>query len=518
MKRIQGALVPPCIFFHSHLLPFFHFLLTFAPKKSIIKWPICVFFDEPFYRAERRYITVSAATRSRDLNMTEGPVLGKMIRFTLPVMASGVLQLLFNAADVAVVGKYASPTAMAAVGSCGALINLIVQLFIGLAVGAGVIAAQDLGAKRYDDVTKLISTSLTSSLIGGVAVMIFGICLAEPLLVLMNTPEDVLAEAVPYMRAYFCGMPGCLVYNYLAAILRSSGNTKWPLGFLTVAGVVNVGLNLIMVLGFGMGAIGVGIATAASQYVAAGLTVLYMLCSKDCCRITGFAVSGKKLLRMVTIGLPAGLQGCMFSLSNVIIQSAINAYPTITIAGNTAAGNLEGFAYTAMNAVYQASLTFIGQNVGAGKYERIKKIAFQCVAMVFVVGMIIGLILVTCGQWLLLIYASGENSALLVEAGMVRLRVIAAAYFLCGLMEVGCGILRGMGKAIQPMIVSLLGSCVFRIVWVWTVCPLFPGQIMSLYISYPISWLVTGGVHYLFCLYFYRKLTRKGKSPATQAA
>ena len=444
--------------------------------------------------------------------MTEGPILGKMIRFTLPVIASGILQLLFNAADVAVVGQFAGEAAMAAVGSCGSLINLIVNLFIGLSVGAGVIAAQDLGAKRYDDVTKLVSTSLTASLIGGVVVMIFGIVMAEPMLILMDTPDDVLAEAVPYMRAYFCGMPGCLVYNYLAAILRSSGDTKRPLYFLSAAGIVNVGLNLLMVLGLGLGAIGVGIATAVSQYVAAGLTVFYMLRSKGCCHITGLGVSRSKLVRMITIGLPAGLQGCMFSLSNVIIQSAINAYPTVTIAGNTAAGNLEGFAYTAMNAVYQGALTFIGQNVGAGKYERIKKIGFQCAAMVFVIGLFIGASLALFGDKLLLIYASGENRDLIVQAGMDRLEVIAATYFLCGLMEVGCGVLRGMGKAIQPMIVSLLGSCVFRIVWVLTVCPLFPGEIMALYISYPISWLVTGGVHYIFCIYFYRRLMKRAKS------
>ncbi len=452
---------------------------------------------------------MSSVTRSQTINMTEGPVLGKMIRFTIPVLASGVLQLLFNAADVAVVGQFAGEAAMAAVGSCGALINLIINLFIGLSVGAGVIAAQDLGAKRYNDVTKLISTSLSASLIGGVAVMIFGIFMAEPLLRLMDTPDDVLAEAVPYMRAYFCGMPGCLVYNYMAAILRSSGDTKRPLYFLSAAGVVNVILNLVMVLCFGLGAIGVGIATAASQYVAAGLTVIYMLKSHGYCRITGFAVHGKKLLRMVTIGLPAGLQGCMFSLSNVIIQSAVNAYPTVTIAGNTAAGNLEGFVYTAMNSVYHTALTFIGQNVGAGKYERIKKIAAQCAGMVFVIGFVLGTSLVLFGDKLLLIYASGENRDLIVQAGVNRLSVIAAGYFLCGLMDVGCGILRGMGKAMQPMIVSLLGSCVFRIIWVFTVCPLFPGQIMALYISYPISWIATGGVHYLFCFYFYRKLMRK---------
>ena len=451
------------------------------------------------------------------MNMTEGPVLGKMIRFTIPVMASGVLQLLFNAADVAVVGQFAGDAAMAAVGSCGALINLIVNLFIGLSVGAGVIAAQELGARRYEEVDKLISTALTASIIGGFAVMIFGIVMARPLLLLMDTPEDVLAEAVPYMRAYFCGMPGCLVYNYMAAILRSSGDTKRPLFFLTAAGVVNVILNLVMVLGFGMGAIGVGIATAASQYVAAGATLIYMSKTKTSLRLAGFKVYGRKLLRMITIGLPAGMQGCMFSLSNVIIQSAVNAYPTVTIAGNTAAGNLEGFVYTAMNSVYHTALTFIGQNMGAGKFERIKKISFQCAGMVLVIGLALSGLLVFFGDKLLLIYASGENRDLIVQAGMNRLSIIAATYFLCGLMDVGCGILRGMGKAVQPMIVSLLGSCVFRIIWVFTVCPLFPGQIMALYISYPISWIVTGGVHYIFCVYFYRKLMKHKKQAELSA-
>ncbi len=455
---------------------------------------------------------MAALSNSKNMNMIEGPVLGKIILFTLPVMASGILQLLFNAADVAVVGKFVGEAAMAAVGGCGALINLIINLFIGLSVGAGVIAAQDLGARRYDDVKKLISTSMTASIIGGIVVGIFGFMMAEPLLRLMDTPDDVLAEAVPYMRAYFCGMPGCLVYNYLAAILRSGGDTKRPLYFLTAAGVVNVLLNLLMVLGFGMGAVGVGIATAASQYVAAGLTVIYMLRADDHFKITGFRVSGQKLWRMVTIGLPAGLQGCMFSLSNVIIQSTINSYATPIIAGNTAAGNLEGFVYTAMNSVYQAALTFIGQNIGAGKYERIKKISLQCATIVTVIGVVLGGALVLFGDKLLLIYASGENRDAIIEAGVRRLSVIAAMYFLCGLMDVGCGILRGMGRAVQPMIVALLGSCVFRIVWVATVCPLYPDNIMALYISYPISWILTAGVHYLFCFYFYRQLMKRKRA------
>ena len=458
----------------------------------------------------------TAALGKRDMDMTEGPLLGKMIVFTLPVMASGLLQLIFNAADVMMVGKFAGDAAMAAVGCCGALINLIINLFIGLAVGAGVMAAQDIGAKRYDGVKRLVSTALTASIIGGIFVGILGFVLAKPLLILMDTPDDVLAEAVPYMRAYFCGIPGCLIYNYMAAILRSTGDTKRPLYFLTAAGVANIFMNLLMVCVFHMGAVGVGIATAVAQYVSAALILIYMSRMKGYCRITGFAVDGSKLLRMITIGLPAGLQGCMFSLSNVLIQSNINTYSTPVIAGNTAAGNLEGFVYTSMNSVYQTALTFIGQNVGAGKYERIKKISFLCIGMVSVIGIVFGGGLALFGDKLLLLYASGENTDAVIAAGVNRLSIISASYVLCGLMDVGCGILRGMGKAIQPMIVSLLGSCAFRILWVNTVCQWFPGQILILYISYPISWIITGGVHYLFCFYFYRHLMRKSKMAELQ--
>lgn len=458
----------------------------------------------------------TVALGKRDMNMTEGPLLGKMIIFTLPVMASGLLQLMFNAADVMVVGKFASSEAMSAVGCCGALINLIINLFIGLAVGAGVMAAQDIGAKRYEGVRRLVSTALTASIVGGILVGILGFVLAEPLLILMDTNDDVLPEAVPYMKAYFCGIPGCLIYNYMAAILRSTGDTKRPLYFLSVAGITNVGLNLLMVCVFHMGAVGVGIATAVSQYISAGLIVIYMSRMDGYCRITGFAVDAKKLLRMITIGLPAGLQGCMFSFSNVLIQSNINTYPNAVIAGNTAAGNLEGFVYTAMNSIYQTALTFIGQNVGAGKYQRIKKISLLCVAMVSIIGLTLGIGLSVFGDKLLLLYASGEEMDAVIAAGVTRLSIISTTYVLCGLMDVGCGILRGMGKAIQPMIVSLLGSCVFRIVWVKTVCEWFPGQIMILYISYPISWILTAGVHYLFCFYFYRRLTAKSRMTKLQ--
>lgn len=453
----------------------------------------------------------------KQIDMTEGPILGRMILFTLPVLATGVLQLLFNASDLAVVGQFGgadSQIEVGAVGSCGALINLIVNLFMGLAVGAGVIAAQDIGAKRYEAVHKLADTALTVSLIGGVAVGVFGFFATEPLLRLMGTTKEILPSAVPYMKAYFTGMPGCLLYNYLAAIQRSGDDTKHPLLFLAISGVANVGLNILMVAGFKLGALGVGIATSASQYIAAAAILIFMLREEGCCRVTGFALDGERLKKMVLIGLPAGLQGTLFSLSNVIIQSSINTYGTYVVAGNAAGSNLDGFLYIAMNSVYTAALTFVGQNVGAGKYARIKKISFLCVGLVTFIGVSLGVVLVVFGEKLLLIFATGENKDAVVKAGMNRLLVMGTTYFLCGLMDVGCGIMRGMGKTILPMIVSLVGSCLFRIVWIATVCPLFPGNILALYISYPISWFITAAVHYGCCIHNYRALMRRGAVPA----
>ena len=372
----------------------------------------------------------------KQIDMTEGPILGRMILFTLPVLATGVLQLLFNASDLAVVGQFGgadSQIEVGAVGSCGALINLIVNLFMGLAVGAGVIAAQDIGAKRYEAVHKLADTALTVSLIGGVAVGVFGFFATEPLLRLMGTTKEILPSAVPYMKAYFTGMPGCLLYNYLAAIQRSGGDTKHPLLFLAISGVANVGLNILMVAGFKLGALGVGIATSASQYIAAAAILIFMLREEGCCRVTGFALDGERLKKMVLIGLPAGLQGTLFSLSNVIIQSSINAYGTYVVAGNAAGSNLDGFLYIAINSVYTAALTFVGQNVGAGKYARIKKISFLCVGLVTFIGVSLGVVLVVFGEKLLLIFATGENKDAVVKAGMNRLLVMGTTYFLCGL-------------------------------------------------------------------------------------
>lgn len=447
-------------------------------------------------------------------DFTSGPLLRQILLFTLPLIATSVLQLLFNTADTVVVGRWGGDTpeacenALAAVGSCGALINLLVNLFFGLSVGAGVAVAHDFGAGKYDEVKKTVHTSVLTALCGGFVAMLIGLFAARPLLTLMGTESGVLDQAVPYMIAYFCGMPANMLYNYCAAVLRSTGDSKRPLFYLTTAGIANVLLNLVMVLVFRMGALGVGIATAASQWISAALVLIYMLRTDDVCHVSPreLRFHGDKLRKMLYIGLPAGIQGCLFSLSNVIIQSSINSFGRIVVAGNTAAANLEGYIYVCQNALYTAALTFVGQNLGAGKIDRLKKSGLLCLAVVCLVGITLGALMVAFGHPLLSLYAPGNNEV--IAAGMIRLRMICLTYFLCGAMEIGCGILRGIGKAILPMVVSLLGSCAFRIVWIMTVFTQVR-TLECLFISYPISWLATGAVHFLFVFFALRKLKKE---------
>ena len=450
---------------------------------------------------------------------TQGPMLGKIILFMLPVMFTGIIQLLYNAADIVVVGNFAenADAAVAAVGACGALINLIVNLFMGLAVGAGVLVAQKIGAGDHEGVGKVVHTAILTSVFTGIIVGVFGFCMAKPLLVLMGTKEEVLVEAVPYMKAYFCGIPASMVYNYAASVLRSKGDSKNPLIFLTLSGVANVFLNLIFVYVFHMGAIGVGIATAVSQYIAMFMVLAHMVKLDDSCKLDfkKLAIDKDSLKRMLRIGLPAGLQGTFFSLSNTLIQSTVNTYPVHVQAGNTTAGNIEGFIYISMNSCYHAALTFIGQNTGAKKYDRVLRAALICFAIVIVIGLGMGVLVgypgFGIGRSLLGIYRPGQ--ALVHDAGVRRLQIIAFTYFLCGIMDVGSGVMRGMGKSFLPMMVSLIGSCAFRILWIEFICPIDPTNIQLLYISYPISWILTAGVHLICCavtwIHRVRKLKRE---------
>ncbi len=432
--------------------------------------------------------------------MTEGPLLKKLLLYTLPIMATGLLQLLFNAADLIVVGRYSSSLSLAAVGSTGALINLIVTLFIGLSAGTSVAVAQRVGAGDDEGLTRTVHTSIATALAGGLIVFFIGFFGSRTFLSWMGTPDTVIDLAVLYMKIYFIGIPANLLYNFAGAVLRASGDTKWPLIILTAAGVLNVGLNLLFVIGLGMSVDGVALATVISQ-AASALAVMILLCTTRRnirFRFSRLRFHGPELAEILRIGIPAGIQGAMFSISNVIIQKSVNSFGDDFMSGNSAAGNIEGFVYVAMNAFHQTSLTFTGQNVGARKPERINRVLLLCEGYVFVFGFGLGMLAYLLREPLLGIYLPDAPQS--VQDGMQRMRVIATTYFTCGAMDVMNGSLRGMGSSFFPMLITVVTVCGMRIVWIYTVFAQV-GTPFSLYVSYPISWilcLATQVVYYIF--------------------
>lgn len=452
-------------------------------------------------------------TKENNNDLTSGPLTIKIIKFIIPLMLTGILQLLYNAADSIVVGHYDGSSALAAVSSVGALINLLVNAFMGLSVGAAVVVAQDYGAKDYEGVSKTVHTSYLISIIGGIVVGAIGLIFSRQFLIWMESPEDVLPLSTEYLMIYFIGTPANMAYNFGASILRSVGDTKRPLYFLTISGLVNVILNLVLVIIFHMGVAGVAYATIISQILSAAMVIVYMMKSKDCVRFVPkkMRIHGDKLKKMLYIGLPAGFQGTVFSLSNVVIQSAVNSFGSLVMAGNGAASSLEGFTYTAMNSVYQASLTFVGQNVGAKKYDRINKVQGVCLVLVTIIGLVFGVTTYCLGEPLLSIYLPNDPEA--IPYGIIRMSYIALPYFLCGMMEVMVGGQRGMGMSFIPMINALLGSCVLRIVWISTVFAADP-TLFTLYISYPISWIVTTLAHTVFYFVKLHSLKKKARLEA----
>lgn len=431
--------------------------------------------------------------RTYEMDMCSGPILSKILAFALPLMLSGILQLLFNAADIVVVGRFAGSEALAAVGSTSSLINLIINMFIGLSIGANVVAARSYGARDAEAVSETVHTAVFSALVGGVILIFAGILLARPMLTLMGTPDDVIDQSALYMQIYFIGMPAFMLYNFGAAILRAIGDTKRPLYFLTLAGVVNVVFNLIFVIVFKMGVAGVALATIISQIISAALITLCLIKTEGPCHldIKQLKFHKKSLMEMLRIGLPAGLQGTIFNISNVLIQSSVNSFGSLVMAGNTAASNIEGFVYTAMNAVYQTSLSFTSQNMGAKEFKRVDKVLMQCLVVVAVVGIVLGNGAYLFGSQLLGIYSSSPE---VIQYGLVRLSLVSATYFLCGLMDVLVGSIRGLGYSIMPMLVSLTGACLFRLIWIFTVFQV-ERTLFCLYISYPISWILTASIH-----------------------
>ncbi len=444
----------------------------------------------------------------RQVEMCSGPLIPNLIRFSIPVMLSSILQLFFNAADVIVVGRYAGPTALAAVGSTGSLINLIINLFMGLSVGTSVAVAQYYGANDQQNVSRCVHTAMLTSVLSGIFLAIFGLLFAHNFLALMDTPYDVIDQATLYLRIYFSGMPAMMVYNFGSAIMRSTGDTQRPLIFLAIAGVINVILNLIFVIVFDMGVAGVGWATVISQVVSAALVVLGLMRSSDCCKLVlrKLHIYKDMLLRITRIGLPAGIQGSFFSISNVLIQSSINSFGSVVMSANAAASNIEGFVYNGMNAFYHASLTFAGQNIGARNYDRLPKIYSRCAFLVTATGLALGLSSCFFATPLLSIYLPNQPQA--IAYGITRLWILSAPYFLCGLMDVSVGMLRGMGKSLMPMFVSLMGVCVFRVAWIYTVFAHYH-ELKVLYASYPISWIITALTHFICYLFLYKKLRRQ---------
>lgn len=424
-----------------------------------------------------------------EMDMCSGPLLKKILIFTIPVMASGILQLLFNATDIIVVGRYAGKESLAAVGSTTALINLIINLFVGLSVGANVITAKYYGAGKEKDVSETVHTAILTAVISGIILVIIGIILATPLLKLMDSPENVLGKSALYLKIYFLGMPAMMLYNFGSAVLRAVGDTKRPLYYLILSGSVNVCLNLISVICFGMGVAGVGIATVVAQYISAAMVVRCLIKEDGSygINLSELRLTGSKLKEIMFVGIPAGMQGVVFALSNVLIQSSINSFGSIAMAGNTAASNIEGFIYISMNSYNQTAISFTSQNIGGKKIERVGKILLICIGLVSMFGIILGFGAYFAGNTLLHIYSSDME---VIHYGLMRMRVICLTYFTCGIMDVFAGSVRGMGYSVMPMIISLIGACGLRIVWIYTIFKAHH-TLTTLYISYPVTWVIT---------------------------
>lgn len=426
-------------------------------------------------------------------NMCKGPIFKNVVIYTVPIILTGLLQLLFNAADLIVVGCFSGSDSVAAVGATSSLTNLFVNLFIGLSLGAGVAVAQGIGAKSRENTEKAVHTAIPVALIGGILLTFTGILLSRPLLEAMGTPAGkILSLSSVYMKIYFSGMTFLMLYNFGAAILRAAGDTKSPLIFLTVAGVLNVILNIVFVAVFKMDVAGVALATTISQALSSLLVIRELIKRKDLIKLEfkKIHINISALKKILAIGVPAGLQSSLFSISNVIIQSSVNSFGSAAMSGSAASSSIEGFCYVAMNSFQQTALNFCGQNYGAGNLKRVKKVTFVCLLTVAAVGLIIGTVSYAFGRPLLEIYIKDSKSA--IDFGLERMKFILLPYFLCGIMDTVTGSMRGIGSSVVPMIITIIGVCVMRIVWIFTVFVNPEYHTFAwLFIYYPISWSLT---------------------------
>lgn len=455
-------------------------------------------------------------TRKHETDMCSGPLFRNILLFSLPIMAMYFLQLMFNTADMIVVGHFSGSKSLAAVGATGSLINLLVTLFMGLSAGTTVVVAQDFGAGNKDGVSRSVHTSIAISLFGGLMVMLLGLFLSRPLLQMMGTPKDIIQLSSLYMRIYFISAPATMVYNFAAAILRAAGDSKRPMYYLLFTGTLHVIFNLIFVILFHMNVAGVASATVISEYLSVILIMLCLYRSDGAIRfIPGRLRVDKLKLKMIfRIGLPAGIQGMLFSISNVLIQSAINSFGSVMVAASAASGNVENYLAITMNAYYNAAISFTGQNMGAKKYERIDTIAKVCTILIFSTWILLGGTILLLGRHLLTLYTSDQE---VIKLGMQRMFVMMAAFFTCGMMNTFPGITRGMGYSIMPMLSTLIGACLMRIVWLFTIFHVYHTETM-LFVCYPVTWAIAGIGQVGIFFYARRKLRRQESNPVQRTA
>ncbi|MBE6113522.1 MAG: MATE family efflux transporter [Erysipelotrichaceae bacterium] len=446
--------------------------------------------------------------KSRSIDMIDGPLLQNIFLFAVPLMLTQFLAILFNAADTIVVGKFAGDLALAAVGATGALCNLLVSLFNGLSMGTNVVIARLLGSNDEERVHRAVHTSLTIAMVGGILLAITGLFLSKPMLHIMATPEDIIDLSALYMRIYFIGTIPLVIYNFGAAILRSKGDTKRPLFFLAFSGVLNVVLNLIFVIPLQMSVAGVALATAISQTVAAILVCKTLMNESDATNLDlhKLAIDKEIALDILRIGVPAGIQSMVYSLSNVVIQSSINSFDSsVIVAGNSAGGNIEGFVYIGLFGFSNAAITFTSQNVGAKRYERIKKIMLTTMMLVLIFGSILSFGVCYFGEFFLSFYT---NEPLVVEVGMIRLLYVAGPLVLNGILDIFVSSMRGMGYSTLPTVLMLLGICGVRLTWIWTVFPLYK-TLEMIYVCYPLSWTITSIILGILWYFSHRKTLRE---------
>lgn len=441
-----------------------------------------------------------------EIDMCNGSIMNKLISFSIPLMISGILQLAFNAVDIVVVGRFSGSESLAAVGSTTALINVFTNLFIGISLGANVLAARFYAAGCEKEMSETVHTAITFAIISGVVMALVGLFFSRGALELMGTPDNVINLSTLYMKIYFLGMPFFMLYNYGAAILRAVGDTKRPLLFLIVAGVINACLNLLLVIAFHLGVAGVAIATVTAQFVSCVLVLrcLYKSDSSYQLRFSKLMIKKVYLGQIFQVGIPAGIQSTVINFSNVLLQSSVNSFGSVAMAGYTAANNIFGFLYASINAVTQACMSFTSQNYGVRKFKRMDKVLANCAILSIIVSVVIGGGSYLLGHQILGIYTKQED---VIQCGMEILSISTIPYFLCGLMDMIPGSMRGVGYSAVPMLLSIIGTVGTRLVWIYGVFPEHR-SLYVLFMSYPVSWGLTI-VMQAICLVFVRRKIRK---------